>query len=265
MKGAQGPGPAVAVPGPTGTRPAGAHRRRPWRRMAHAETGSPGSKAPPSAGLPAGEPTAKCQGALGEARPGWGPPCGTGLSASQPEVRERATLQGKAEGGGRASRGGRQGRQRRDEERGLRVAVGRRGRSVTGLGARQGRGLGRRPGRGCSGAWRGSGGGGRGGKGLPRSGQAKAWDSAGGVLGCSHLARLLVHVEGADDALGDLAAGALDQVLSQPVGQVGLARATGAREHETPVLEQEADVVLHHGLGDERLEHQAVDALLLET
>lgn len=111
MKGAQGPGPAVAVPGPTGTRPAGAHRRRPWRRTAHAETGSPGSKAPPSAGLPAGEPTAKCQGALGEARPGWGPPCGTGLSASQPEVRERATLQGKAEGGGRASRGGRQGRQ----------------------------------------------------------------------------------------------------------------------------------------------------------
>jgi hypothetical protein len=31
------------------------------------------------------------------------------------------------------------------------------------------------------------------------------------------------------------------------------------------VLEQEAYVVLHHGLGDERLKHQAVDALLLQT
>lgn len=86
-----------------------------------------------------------------------------------------------------------------------------------------------------------------------------------GVSGGSHLARLLVHVEGADDALGDLAAGALHQVLSQPVGQVGLARATGAREDEAPVLEQKAYVVLHHRLGDQCLEHQAVDALLLQT
>ena len=34
---------------------------------------------------------------------------------------------------------------------------------------------------------------------------------------------------------------------------------------EPPVLEQQADVVLHHGLGDERLEHQAVHTLLPET
>lgn len=86
-----------------------------------------------------------------------------------------------------------------------------------------------------------------------------------GGSGGSHLARLLVHVEGADDALGDLAAGALHQVLGQPVGQVGLARAAGAREDEAPVLQQEAYVVLHHRLGDQRLEHQAVDALLLQT
>ena len=36
-----------------------------------------------------------------------------------------------------------------------------------------------------------------------------------------HLAGLLVHVEGADDALSDLAARALHQVLGQAVGQVG--------------------------------------------
>lgn len=86
-----------------------------------------------------------------------------------------------------------------------------------------------------------------------------------GGSGGSHLARLLVHVEGADDALGDLAAGTLHQVLSQTVGQVGLACAAGAREDKAPVLEQEADVVLHHRLGDQCLKHQAVDALLLQT
>lgn len=100
------------------------------------------------------------------------------------------------------------------------------------------------------------------GKGL---GQAEAWMKADRVSGGSHLARLLVHVEGADDALGDLAARALHQVLGQPVGQVGLAGAAGAREHKAPVLEQQADVVLHHRLGDQRLKHQAVDALLLQT
>jgi hypothetical protein len=74
-----------------------------------------------------------------------------------------------------------------------------------------------------------------------------------------------VHVEGADDALGDFTARALHEVFGQPIGQVGLACATGAREDKAPVLEQEAYVVLHHGLGDERLKHQAVDALLLQT
>lgn len=85
-----------------------------------------------------------------------------------------------------------------------------------------------------------------------------------GGSGGSHLARLLVHVESADDALRDLAAGTLHQVFSQPVGQVGLPCAAGAREDEAPVLEQEADVMLHHRLGDQCLKHQAVDALLLQ-
>lgn len=114
---------------------------------------------------------------------------------------------------------------------------------------------------------------GRGGKGTEGAerglgkalGELRPEPGLAGVSGGSHLARLLVHVEGADDALGDLAAGALHQVLGQPVGQVGLARATGAREDEAPVLEQKAYVVLHHRLGDQCLEHQAVDALLLQT
>lgn len=100
---------------------------------------------------------------------------------------------------------------------------------------------------------------------MKAPGEAEAWARLAGVSGGSHLAGLLVHVEGADDALGDLAARALHQVLGQPIGQVGLAGAAGAREDEAPVLEQQADVVLHHGLGDQCLEHQAVDALLLQT
>lgn len=82
---------------------------------------------------------------------------------------------------------------------------------------------------------------------------------------CPHLAGLLVHVEGADDALGDIPTRALHQVLSQAVGQVGLAGATGPREDEATVLQQETDVVLHHGLGDECFEHQAVHTLLFQA
>lgn len=72
---------------------------------------------------------------------------------------------------------------------------------------------------------------------------------------CPHLAGLLVHVEGADDALSDVPTRALHQVLGQAVGQVGFAGAAGSREDEPPVLQQEADVMLHHGLGDESLKH----------
>lgn len=82
---------------------------------------------------------------------------------------------------------------------------------------------------------------------------------------CPHLAGLLVHVEGADDALSDVPTRALHQVLGQAVGQVGLASATGPREDEAAVLQQEADVVLHHGLGDECFEHQAVHTLLFQA
>lgn len=103
------------------------------------------------------------------------------------------------------------------------------------------------------------------GKAVVRLRQERGGLGADGQGQGRYLAGLLVHVEGADDALGDLTARALYQVLGQSVGQVGLARAAGAREDKAPVLEQKADVMLHHGLGDERLKGQAVHTLLLQT
>lgn len=64
-----------------------------------------------------------------------------------------------------------------------------------------------------------------------------------------------MHVERDRDGVGGLAAAALHQVLGEAGGQVALARAAGAGEYDAPVLEQQADVVLHHGFGDERLKH----------
>lgn len=74
-----------------------------------------------------------------------------------------------------------------------------------------------------------------------------------------------MHVEGDGDAVRGLAPAALHQVLCEAGGQVGLARAAGARQHDAPVLEQQADIVLHHGLGDQRLEHHAVHTLLTQA
>lgn len=48
-------------------------------------------------------------------------------------------------------------------------------------------------------------------------------------------------------------------------GEVALTRPARPGQDEAAVLEQEADVVLHHGFGDESLEHQAVDAFLLQS
>lgn len=84
-------------------------------------------------------------------------------------------------------------------------------------------------------------------------------------MGCSHLAGLAVHVERDHDAVGDLASAAIHQILGQVGGQVALTRPARPGQDEAAVLEQEADVVLHHGLGDESLEHQAVDAFLLQS
>ena len=47
-------------------------------------------------------------------------------------------------------------------------------------------------------------------------------------------------------------------------GQVGLPRAAGPRQHQAPVFQKQADVVLHHGLGDEGLKHHAVHTLVLQ-
>lgn len=74
-----------------------------------------------------------------------------------------------------------------------------------------------------------------------------------------------MHVERDRDAVGGLAPATLHQVLGEAGGQVALACAAGTRQHDAPMLEQQADVVLHHGLGDERLKHQAVHTLLTQT
>ena len=74
-----------------------------------------------------------------------------------------------------------------------------------------------------------------------------------------------MHVEGDHDAGADLAGAALHQVLGEARGEVGLPRATGPRQDDAAVLQQQADVVLHHRLGDQRLEDQAVNTLLLQT
>lgn len=74
-----------------------------------------------------------------------------------------------------------------------------------------------------------------------------------------------MHVEGHHDAVGDLAGAAVHQVLSQPGGQVALTRPARPREDEAAVFEQQTDVVLHHGFGNEGFENKAVHTLLLQT
>lgn len=74
-----------------------------------------------------------------------------------------------------------------------------------------------------------------------------------------------MHVEGGDKAGAGVTATPLQQVLSQTGGEIGLPGATGARQDQPPVLQKQTYVVLHHGLGDERLKHQTIHTLLLKT
>ena len=74
-----------------------------------------------------------------------------------------------------------------------------------------------------------------------------------------------MHVEGDHDAIGEVSAAPVHQVLCQVGSEVGLAGAARPRQDEAAVLQQQADVVLAHGLGDERLKHQAVHTLFLQT
>lgn len=73
----------------------------------------------------------------------------------------------------------------------------------------------------------------------------------------------MVHVKGCDVASARVAATPLQQVLGQVGGEVGLPCAAGAWQNQPAVLQQETDVVLHHGLGNERLKHKTVHTLLL--
>ena len=65
--------------------------------------------------------------------------------------------------------------------------------------------------------------------------------------------------------VGGAGPAALQRVLGEALGQVGLPGAAGPGHDQPAVLEQQADVVVHHGLGDQRLEHQRVHALLPQT
>lgn len=81
----------------------------------------------------------------------------------------------------------------------------------------------------------------------------------------AHLAGFVVDIEGGDDALSQLPALPEHHELRQTVGQVGFARAAGARQDDPPVLHQQGHVALQDGLGDQRLKHQPVQAVLADT
>lgn len=49
---------------------------------------------------------------------------------------------------------------------------------------------------------------------------------------------------------------ALQEVVGQTLSQVSLSRPAGPRQNQTPVLQQQADVVQHHRLRNHSLEHQ---------
>lgn len=72
----------------------------------------------------------------------------------------------------------------------------------------------------------------------------------------------MVHVEGDDGVRGQGSPLQKQQVSGQLIGQVGLARAAGARQDDAAVLPQQRHVALQHGLGDESVEDQRVHALV---
>lgn len=85
------------------------------------------------------------------------------------------------------------------------------------------------------------------------------------VINAVYLAGLTVHVEGDCDGRGDLSGTALHQVLSEAGGEVSLPRAAGPRQDQTPVLQQQTNIVLYHRLRDKCLKHHIVHTLLLQT
>lgn len=80
-----------------------------------------------------------------------------------------------------------------------------------------------------------------------------------------HLAGFVVHVEGCDNAVGQLPALSKDHVLRQTVGQVGFTSATGAGQDDPSVFHQERDIALQYRLWDQRFKHQTVQTVLADT
>lgn len=80
-----------------------------------------------------------------------------------------------------------------------------------------------------------------------------------------YLAWLAVHVERDHDAVCDFTGTAVHQVLSQAGCKIALTCPTWTGQDETAVFEEETDVVLHHGFGNESFKHQAVHTLFFQT
>lgn len=81
-----------------------------------------------------------------------------------------------------------------------------------------------------------------------------------------YLLCLTMHVEG-DSSAATLETGlmvglrrvglaALQEVVGQMLGQVSFPCPTRPRQNQTPVLQQQADIVQHHGLRNQSLKHQ---------
>lgn len=81
----------------------------------------------------------------------------------------------------------------------------------------------------------------------------------------SYLAGILVHVEAGHVVLRHLLPHLGNDVLRQLGGQEGFAGAAGSREDDTAMLHQQVEVSLDDGLWNQRVKHQAVDAVLLHT
>ena len=81
-----------------------------------------------------------------------------------------------------------------------------------------------------------------------------------------YLLRLSVHVKGDSSAtthatwlmvnLRRVNPAALQEVVSQMLGEIRLSCSAGPRQNQTPVFRQQADVVQHHRLRNQSLKHQ---------
>jgi len=85
------------------------------------------------------------------------------------------------------------------------------------------------------------------------------------MISSSYLAGVVVHVEAGHVVLRHRLPHLGEDVLGQLGGHEGFAGAAGSGEDDAPMLHQQVEVPLDDGLWDQRVKHQAVDAVLLHT